>query len=586
MNGDRKPRLNWPPPYRPGQTPAGASQRFGTRGLTREMLAQGTPVFGQRPSGMQLTPAMQPKPLKTQPGVAAKSAGPSAQLVPKVPASHPLPSRLIKNGWDALLEGRGFSPAAKRATTFSTTSVAGVGTAELKPRPSEARNSIFHQPARGDHQATGEYKVLPPIRVSPRREQIRVLANGSPRPVGSVDMEPADSGRIYISNLSVDPPHRRHGVATQLLNAVLANARNRGFAGAVLEARPGAGSIPAPALASMYRRMGFRDIGHSKLGSPLMERPSGIVQAQPVFHARRLAGAPPLPMGGHGPKVYVSGIGQPATPAIQRRMFPASGGQTRLKLDHPTGQPGAFAASARIPRLNTKSTVLQMSEQEEEPPFDLAAFLEAEKKKGQGKKASGGQKSGVVSPPITTFGTSSTHVEKFHTSTKELTTKTGADRVFISARINDIQAPAAKAENAEIGNAMATPDLVDPNVTNTTEDGEVKVLTKALNEFSEYLDKPPNQKKALRFEVGLSGAWGACDGCKKRIQKFAQVWMEKAGSVMKKGVTATLRITYQYLNQAQYFDRPWGKILYGWSEDPGKGPFFHTLEAKVTGTAE
>jgi len=529
MNGDHKPRLNWPPPYRPGQTLAGAPQASGPRavaGLTREMLAHKVPAVAQRTSGMQPAPARKAKPLQAQPGVVTKGAGQSALLVPRVPARNPL--------------------------------------------------------HRGGHQGTGEYAVLPPVRVSPKREQIRVLVNGSRQPVGSVDMEPADSGRIYISNLSVVPVYR-HGIATKLVNAVLANARNRGFAGAVLEARPGAGSIPAPALASMYRKMGFRDIGQSKLGSPLMERPFGIVQAQPVFHERRLAGAPSLPMGGYGPKVHASGIRQPATPAIQRRMFPASGGQTHIVYRRPASQPGAFAASARIPRLNTKSTILQMAEQEEEPPFDLAAYLEAEKK----KKISGGQKSGLGNPPPAKIETSSAHVEKFHTKTKELSEKTGADVVFALARINNLAVPTAKAENAQIGNAIAQPDLTDPNVANTTGDGEVKVLTKALNEFSEYLDKPANQKKALVFEVGLSGAWGACDGCKKRIQKFAELWMEKAGSVMKKGVTATLRITYQYLNQAQTFKRSWGEIVYGWSADgSGKGPFFHTLQATVTGTAE
>jgi hypothetical protein len=48
-----------------------------------------------------------------------------------------------------------------------------------------------------------------------------------------------------------------------------------------------------------------------------------------------------------------------------------------------------------------------------------------------------------------------------------------------------------------------------------------------------------------------------------------------------------MEIPDQYLNQAQLFDRSWGKILYGWAEDgPGKGPFFHTLEATVTGSLE
>ena len=43
-------------------------------------------------------------------------------------------------------EGRGFSPAAKRAATRSAICGQGVGAAGLKPRPSEALNSVFPQP--------------------------------------------------------------------------------------------------------------------------------------------------------------------------------------------------------------------------------------------------------------------------------------------------------------------------------------------------------------------------------------------------------------------------------------------------------
>jgi nitrous oxidase accessory protein len=45
-------------------------------------------------------------------------------------------------------EGRGFRPAAKRPPTFPIIYFHGIGAAGLKPRPSEAGNSLFHQPAR------------------------------------------------------------------------------------------------------------------------------------------------------------------------------------------------------------------------------------------------------------------------------------------------------------------------------------------------------------------------------------------------------------------------------------------------------
>ena len=43
-------------------------------------------------------------------------------------------------------EGRGFSPAAKRAPTHSKICGQGVDAAGLKPRPSEALISVFPQP--------------------------------------------------------------------------------------------------------------------------------------------------------------------------------------------------------------------------------------------------------------------------------------------------------------------------------------------------------------------------------------------------------------------------------------------------------
>ena len=55
---------------------------------------------------------------------------------------------LRKKCCGALEKGRGFSPAVKRAPTHSTICGQGVGTAGLKPRPSEAPKCVFPQPLR------------------------------------------------------------------------------------------------------------------------------------------------------------------------------------------------------------------------------------------------------------------------------------------------------------------------------------------------------------------------------------------------------------------------------------------------------
>jgi hypothetical protein len=57
-----------------------------------------------------------------------------------------------------------------------------------------------------------------------------------------------------------------------LVNAALQTARQGGHSAASLEARPYDPGISPQALVSMYQRMGFKNVGTSKRGSPVMER--------------------------------------------------------------------------------------------------------------------------------------------------------------------------------------------------------------------------------------------------------------------------------------------------------------------------
>jgi ribosomal protein S18 acetylase RimI-like enzyme len=89
---------------------------------------------------------------------------------------------------------------------------------------------------------------------------------------GSVEITATGAGRAYISNLQVDQQHRRRGVAAQLINAAVSTARRQGFKAASLEARPSDNGISPQQLVAMYQRQGFKSVGKSRRGNPLMER--------------------------------------------------------------------------------------------------------------------------------------------------------------------------------------------------------------------------------------------------------------------------------------------------------------------------
>jgi ribosomal protein S18 acetylase RimI-like enzyme len=102
--------------------------------------------------------------------------------------------------------------------------------------------------------------------------RIQVAASGRIEPVGSVQLTPGENG-VYISDLRVEPDHRRHGLARQLIQAAMRTARSHGFPVAKLEARPDTAADTNPAaLVSMYQRFGFRTTGLSHRGNPVMER--------------------------------------------------------------------------------------------------------------------------------------------------------------------------------------------------------------------------------------------------------------------------------------------------------------------------
>ncbi|HEX6043048.1 MAG TPA: N-acetyltransferase [Pyrinomonadaceae bacterium] len=121
-------------------------------------------------------------------------------------------------------------------------------------------------------QAKPNYSVQPPVPLAGHSQQIRATLNGTRQIAGSVDIRASDPRKGFIANLKVDQEHRRRGVAAQLIDAAVNTARRQGFSSISLEARPSDNGITSQALVAMYRRQGFKSVGRSQRGSPLMER--------------------------------------------------------------------------------------------------------------------------------------------------------------------------------------------------------------------------------------------------------------------------------------------------------------------------
>jgi ribosomal protein S18 acetylase RimI-like enzyme len=116
------------------------------------------------------------------------------------------------------------------------------------------------------------YVVHMPTVLGGGRQQIRITVRGTQQVAGSLDLNALRGGKVYISNLKVEKQHRRQGLANQLMSAAMQTARSHGFNGARLEARPSDNGITPQALVSMYQKLGFKNVGKSQRGNPLMER--------------------------------------------------------------------------------------------------------------------------------------------------------------------------------------------------------------------------------------------------------------------------------------------------------------------------
>jgi ribosomal protein S18 acetylase RimI-like enzyme len=215
------------------------------------------------------------KPLANSPKQGEKSyrpvtPGPKALVAPAQAASQPRIHTQTRAPVSPNVRAQPAAAAAVQANRAATQPRGVVAQAGTTRSAAAVNQRTPNRPA--SPLKTPGYTVQAPVRVGGRGQQIRATIQGTPQVAGSVEISSAGPGKAYISNLTVDQQHRQRGVAGKLIDAAINTARRQGFSVASLEARPSDNGIAPQNLVAMYRRRGFKSVGKTGRGSPLMER--------------------------------------------------------------------------------------------------------------------------------------------------------------------------------------------------------------------------------------------------------------------------------------------------------------------------
>lgn len=178
-------------------------------------------------------------------------------------------------GGVAVVQDPALEAEAERMGTRMGMPPAGVPPRASMPTAQRAPGRLAPGSSRGGGGAARAYLVLPPVQGPDGSMRIRAALPGNAKEAGSVNIRPTRAGLLEVTDLYVEPAHRRQGLGARLMQAALRTGRNQGVGGAVLEARPSDAGISAPALQAMYERMGFRTVRTSARGTPIMQFGTG-----------------------------------------------------------------------------------------------------------------------------------------------------------------------------------------------------------------------------------------------------------------------------------------------------------------------
>ncbi|WP_038026001.1 N-acetyltransferase [Synechococcus sp. PCC 7336] len=118
-----------------------------------------------------------------------------------------------------------------------------------------------------------QYSIASPKPSDNGYQEIAAISSDTKQQVGRVKIKgSAETQKMEIASLRVDPGHRQQGVSKSLISAATSAGQQQGYRKAKLGVDPEAPGMGRSTLEGIYGRQGFKKNGAVERGNPLMER--------------------------------------------------------------------------------------------------------------------------------------------------------------------------------------------------------------------------------------------------------------------------------------------------------------------------